>query len=65
MSRRVDVEGSSSARHSAEIALTLELVRQKRIKPVVTQTFALEQVEEAHELIRNNATAGRIALVVQ
>lgn len=48
----------------AEIAHTLELVRLKRIKPVVTQTFALERVEEAHELIRRNATTGRIALVI-
>ena len=48
----------------AEIAQTLELVRLKRIKPVVTQTFALERVEEAHELIRRNATTGRIALVI-
>ena len=48
----------------AEIAHTLELVRLKRIKPVVTQTFALERVEEAHELIRRNATAGRIAMVI-
>jgi hypothetical protein len=38
-------------------------VRQKRITPVITQTFALEQVEEAHELIRKNRTAGRVALV--
>ena len=48
----------------AEIAQTLELVRLKRIKPVVTQTFALERVEEAHELIRRNATAGRLAMVI-
>ncbi|MBI4192384.1 MAG: alcohol dehydrogenase catalytic domain-containing protein [Betaproteobacteria bacterium] len=49
---------------AAEIAQTLELVRQQRITAVVTQTFPLEKVEEAHELIRNNATAGRIALVI-
>jgi propanol-preferring alcohol dehydrogenase len=49
---------------AAEIAQTLELVRRKRIKPVVTQTFPLEKAEAAHELIRNNATAGRIALVL-
>ena len=48
----------------AEIAQTLELVRLKRIKPVVTQTFALERIEEAHELIRRNATAGRLAMVI-
>ena len=39
-------------------------MRLKRIKPVVTQTFALERVEEAHELIRRNATAGRLAMVI-
>ncbi len=49
---------------TAEIAQTLELVRRKRITPVVTQTFPLEKAEAAHELIRNNATAGRIALVL-
>ena len=49
---------------AAEIALTLELVRQRRIQPVVTRTFPLERAEAAHELIRSNATAGRIALVI-
>ena len=56
---------SSRYVNAAEIALTLELVRDKRITPVVTQTFALDQVEQAHELIRNNATTGRIALVLE
>jgi len=54
---------SSRYVNAAEIAQTLQLVRQKRITPVITQTFALEQVEEAHELIRKNRTAGRVALV--
>ena len=55
---------SSRYVNAAEIAHTLELVSLKRIKPVVTQTFALERVEEAHELIRRNATAGRLAMVI-
>lgn len=50
--------------NAAEIAQTLELVRRKRITPVITQTFALEEVEAAHELIRQNKTTGRIALVI-
>ncbi len=50
---------------AAEIALTLELVRQGRIKAVVTRAFPLEEVESAHELIRKNATAGRIAVTVE
>ncbi len=49
---------------AAEIALTLELVRCQRIKPVVTRTFPLEQAETAHQLIRSNATSGRLALVI-
>ena len=55
---------SSRYVNAAEIAQTLELVRLKRIKPVVTQTFTLERVEEAHDLIRRNATAGRLALEI-
>ena len=54
---------SSRYVNAAEIAQTLELVRRKRITPVITRTFALEEVETAHELIRNNQTTGRIALV--
>ena len=54
----------NSLRTAAEIAQTLELVRLKRIKPVVTQIFSLDRVEEAHELIRRNATAGRLALEI-
>ena len=50
---------------AAEIAQTLELVRQRRITPVITRTFPLEKVEEAHELIRNNDTAGRLAILMQ
>ena len=50
--------------NAAEIAHTLELVRSKRIKPVVTQIFTLDRVEEAHDLIRRNATVGRVAMVI-
>jgi hypothetical protein len=31
---------------------------------VVGRTFRLEQVEEAHELLRKNAIAGRAAMVI-
>jgi propanol-preferring alcohol dehydrogenase len=55
---------SSRYVNAAEIAHTLELVRLKRIKPVVTQIFSLDCVEEAHDLIRRNATAGRLALTI-
>ncbi len=55
---------SSRYVNAGEIIRTLEIVRQKRVTPVVTQTFRLDQVEEAHELIRKNATAGRLAMVI-
>ncbi len=47
----------------AELAQTLELLRQKRISAIVTRTFALEEAETAHQLVRDNAVVGRAALV--
>jgi D-arabinose 1-dehydrogenase-like Zn-dependent alcohol dehydrogenase len=48
-----------------EIADSLELVRRGHIRPVVTRTFALEQAEEAHELLGQGAMIGRAALLIQ
>lgn len=56
---------SSRYVNAAEIAQTLELVRLKRIKPVVTRIFSLDQIEQAHELIRRNETTGRLALEIR
>jgi D-arabinose 1-dehydrogenase-like Zn-dependent alcohol dehydrogenase len=47
-----------------ELAQTLELLRQQRIRAVVTRTFPLEGAEEAHELLRKNAIVGRAGLVL-
>jgi propanol-preferring alcohol dehydrogenase len=47
----------------AELATTLELLRTKRLKAVVTRTFPLEEAETAHQLLRDNAVVGRAALV--
>jgi D-arabinose 1-dehydrogenase-like Zn-dependent alcohol dehydrogenase len=46
-----------------ELAQTLELMKQKRIRAVVTRTFALEEAEKAHQLLRENSIVGRAALV--
>src|SRR5712691_1295138 len=48
-----------------EIAQTLELLRQRRIRAIVSRTFPLEGAEEAHELLRKNALVGRAALVLE
>src|SRR5438093_1058722 len=42
-----------------EIAQTLELLRQRRIRAIVSRTFPLEGAEEAHELLRRNALGRR------
>ena len=47
-----------------EIAQTLELLRQRRIRAIVSRTFPLEGAEEAHELLRQNALVGRAALIL-
>ena len=47
----------------AEIQQTLELLRQGRIRAIVSRTFPLEEAEEAHELLRKNALVGRAALL--
>jgi D-arabinose 1-dehydrogenase-like Zn-dependent alcohol dehydrogenase len=63
MRQAQEIHGSRYVNNS-EIARTLELVRRKRIKAVVNRTFPLEQAEQAHELLRKNAIAGRAALIV-
>jgi alcohol dehydrogenase, propanol-preferring len=47
-----------------EIQQTLELLRQRRLRAVVSRTFPLEGAEAAHELLRRNALVGRAALVL-
>jgi propanol-preferring alcohol dehydrogenase len=47
----------------AELMQTLELLRQKKIRAMVTRTFPLEEAEVAHQLLRDNKIAGRAALL--
>jgi propanol-preferring alcohol dehydrogenase len=46
----------------AEMAQTLELLRQQKIRAVVTRTFPLEDAEEAHALLRKNAIVARAGI---
>ncbi|MBC7779432.1 MAG: alcohol dehydrogenase catalytic domain-containing protein [Proteobacteria bacterium] len=59
----IEVRGSRYVT-ATEIAQTLELLRQKRVRAIVEQTFALEQAEHVHQLIRENRVVGRVALRV-
>ena len=47
----------------AEISRTLELIRDKKIKPIVTQTVSLPEVPALHQAIRNGKTLGRVGMV--
>lgn len=60
--RGLEIHGSRYV-SLAELAQTLELLRQKRIRAVVTRTFPLEEAEAAHKLLRQNALVGRAALI--
>jgi NADPH2:quinone reductase len=63
LNRMLEIHGSRYVT-LAEIGQTLELLRQRRIRPIVSATFPLEAAEEAHEAIRQNALVGRAALVI-
>ncbi len=62
LNRMLEIHGSRYV-SLAEIAQTLELLRQRRIKAIVTRTFPLEGAEDAHQLLRQNAIVGRAALI--
>jgi hypothetical protein len=42
---------------------TLELLRQRRIRAIVTREFTPDEAEEAHRLRRQDALVGRAALI--
>ena len=48
----------------AELIEAVKVVKEGRIKPVVTQTFALEEAEKVHQLVMENKITGRAALVL-
>ena len=48
----------------AELIEAVKVVKEGRIKPVVTQTFALEEAEKVHQLVMENKITGRAALVI-
>jgi D-arabinose 1-dehydrogenase-like Zn-dependent alcohol dehydrogenase len=62
LNRMLEIHGSRYVT-LAEIGQTLELLRQQRIRAVVSRTFPLDGAEEAHRLIRDNALVGRAALL--
>jgi D-arabinose 1-dehydrogenase-like Zn-dependent alcohol dehydrogenase len=64
MKQAQEIHGSKYV-NKEEILRTLELVKLERIKAVVGRTFRLDEIEEAHELLRNNKIAGRAAMIIE
>jgi 2-desacetyl-2-hydroxyethyl bacteriochlorophyllide A dehydrogenase len=61
--KMLEIHGSRYVTLS-ELVQTLELLRQKRVKAIVTRTFRLDELETAHQLLRDNAIPGRAAAVL-
>lgn len=61
LSKGLEIHGSRYV-SMAELAQTLEIVRQGRVRPIVTRTFPLEGAEEALRLVEAGQVVGRAAL---
>jgi D-arabinose 1-dehydrogenase-like Zn-dependent alcohol dehydrogenase len=48
----------------AELIDAVNLVKQGKIKPIVSKTFPLEEAETAHQMILANKITGRAALII-
>jgi D-arabinose 1-dehydrogenase-like Zn-dependent alcohol dehydrogenase len=63
LSKGLEIHGSRYV-SMAELAQTLEIVRQGRVRPIVTRTFPLEGAEEAMRLVEAGQVVGRAALIL-
>ena len=62
LSRGQEIHGSRYC-SMLELRQSLELIRQGRIKPVVTETFKLEETEKGFQMLEKNEITGRAAVV--
>jgi propanol-preferring alcohol dehydrogenase len=61
--RGIEIHGSRYVT-ATEIAQTLEILRQGRLKAVVSHVGRLEDIESIHQMLRDNAIPGRAAAVI-
>lgn len=59
----LEIDGSRYV-DSLEIEAILKLLKENRIHAVVGKAFALEKAEEAHRLLRDDESAGRLAITL-
>jgi D-arabinose 1-dehydrogenase-like Zn-dependent alcohol dehydrogenase len=48
----------------AELIESVKVVKEGKIKPIVTRTFPLEEAERVHQLVQGNKITGRAALAI-
>jgi NADPH:quinone reductase len=46
-----------------DLIVLLDLLRQKKIKPLIAQRFPLAEARQAHELLGSGGVTGKIVLV--
>ncbi len=63
LSKGIEIHGSRYV-SMAELIEAVKIVKQGKIKPIVTQTFPLEEAEKVHQLLRENRITGRAALII-
>jgi propanol-preferring alcohol dehydrogenase len=63
LAKGLEIHGSRYV-SMAELIQAVDIVKQGKIKPIVTQTFPLEEAEKAHQLIQENRITGRAALII-
>jgi D-arabinose 1-dehydrogenase-like Zn-dependent alcohol dehydrogenase len=63
LSKGLEIHGSRYV-SMAELIEAVNLVKEGKIKPVVTQTFPLEEAERVHQLLQENRITGRAVLEI-
>jgi propanol-preferring alcohol dehydrogenase len=63
LSRGLEIHGSRYV-SMAELVQTLEIVRQGRVRPIVTRSFPLDGAEEALRQVMDGQVVGRAALIL-
>jgi len=63
LSKGLEIHGSRYI-SMAELIDAVKIVKQGKIKPIVSKTFPLEEAETAHQMIVVNKITGRAALVI-
>ncbi|MFQ5915188.1 MAG: alcohol dehydrogenase catalytic domain-containing protein [Nitrospinota bacterium] len=59
MGKMIEIHGSRYV-NMAELAETLEIVRQGKSKPVITKVISLEEIESVHQKLLNREISGRV-----